>query len=211
MKFVPNLLAICLGMVIGGCSHYHGALPLPEAARDDLRGGLAVVGVLDRRLPESSTAAVSLSATRLLVTAAKASDLSDRVNADEVAFLLSSPAKLLVESTRLQELRRRLGHRYAVVGEQGSTVVTYLLMWDAVWVIPLPFVAVVFTTPFQMSNDPAAQRATRVLRVVDLETASIVGESYEVLRDSSGDGEFTGREFASGLTAMRVSAADVGN
>ncbi|TMB48187.1 MAG: hypothetical protein E6J56_25560 [Deltaproteobacteria bacterium] len=194
---------LALMNVAAGCSHYHGAYELDSGLRQQVRGDLAVAGVLDRRSGEESTVPCARG-TAALARRAGAPDVSGRLDASEVALLLSGPAQLSLNAPQLAALRDRLGHRYVVVGEEGREPVTHVLFWDVFVVVPTPWVIVWWNFPVPVSRRNAVPHATRILRVVDLGTATVVGESYELLRDRPDGGEFSDGEVRGGLSAMSL-------
>ena len=70
--------------------------------------------------------------------------------------------------------------------------------------VPTPWVIVWWNFPVPVSRRNAVPHATRILRVVDLGTATVVGESYELLRDRPDGGEFSDGEVRGGLSAMSL-------
>lgn len=184
-----------------GCSHYHGAYALDPGLQQQVRGDLAVGGLVDRR---SGAAGGTLSAqgTSTLAQQAGAPDVSAQLDAAEIALLLSGPAALSLNAAQLAALRERLGHRYVLVGEQGREPVTHVFFWDVFIVIPMPYVVVWFNIPVEASRQDGVPHATRVLRVIDTANATVVGESYDLLHDAPQDGEFSDGQVGSGLTAM---------
>lgn len=197
-------LAVILSTGIIGCSHYSSNIPLKENMNTQMHMDIANAGILDHRGVNGSLPVISASASRLLVEATKFPDVSGRLNAEELSLLLSQPVELAIATQQLRNLGQRLGYRYVVVGEQGAYPVTERSTWDVIVVVPTPVVVVAGSIPINTSQKQGVMHATRVLRVIDLEHAQIISESYELLRDHNDEGEFTSGEIAKGLSSMNL-------
>ena len=193
------VFAVALVSVAAGCSNYRGAYALLQHLQVD--GDLAVGGLLDRRAG-TTNGALSAHGTTMLAQRAGAPDESARLAAAEIDLLLSGPAELALNAGQLAALRQRVGHRYVLVGEEGREPVTHVLFWDVLIVVPSPWFAVAWNIPVAVSRKDGVPHATRVLRVIDLASATVVAESYELLRDAPDEGEFSDGEVNAGLTAM---------
>lgn len=183
-----------------GCGHYRGVYPLAAGLQQQARGDIAVGGLLDRRGGANGTNAAQQSLA--LAQQAGAVDASGRLGGAEIALLLSGPAELLLNAPKLAALHERLGHRYVLVGEAGREPVAHVLFWDLFIVVPTPYIVLWFNIPVEVSREDAVAHATRVLRIVDLATATVVGESFALLRDAPEEGEFSESEMGAGLTEM---------
>jgi hypothetical protein len=95
---------------------------------------------------------------------------------------MGSPAELAARHAELQLLRDRLGHRYVLAGEQGADPVLHQTMWDMVFAVPLGYVIITFTVPVPISRETGVRHGTHIVRVIDLDEATIVAESFELLR-----------------------------
>lgn len=206
MKFVMFVvITFFLGMGFTGCTqHYASSLALKENRYEQMKNGTGVAGVLDRRGISGASPMISVPVTKLLVEKAKVPDVSGQLKADEIMLLLSSPVELAVAKPQLHNLRQRLGYRFVIVGEQGGDSVMERAYWDVGLVIPAAVVIIYVSIPVEISRELGVMHATRVLRVIDLEQAQIVGESYTLLRDHRDEGEFTGGEIADGLASIKL-------
>jgi hypothetical protein len=197
------ITAFLCGFTIG-CTHYSSKLPLGEDLNAQVQNKIAVAGILDRRSVNGARPALSVSATKLLVEEAKIPDVSGQLNNEELSLLLAQPLELAVTTRLLKSLGQRIGQRYVVVGEQGAYPITELTVWDSLIVIPAGYVVVWFTVPIPISQQHGIMHATRVLRVIDLDQARIVGESFALLRDKHDAGEFTRGEISDGLSNINL-------
>jgi hypothetical protein len=197
---------VIAGILLGvtACGHYRTALPVPEPLRGQVRADLAVGAIVDRHSGGTAGGEIAGGATRSLVERAQGTDVSGQLTDGELALLLSAPSDLAMRAGELSQLRERLGRRYVLVGERGSQPVNHVLFWDALIVIPAPYVTVWFTIPIPVSREPGVPHATRVLRVIDLAEAAIVAESYELLRDRPDEGEFSAGQVRAGLRALEI-------
>lgn len=206
MKFVRFVvISVFIGMGLAGCTHhYASSLALKENRYEQTKKDTAVAGVLDRRGVSGAQSMISKSVTKVLVEKAEVPDVSGRLTAEEIALLLSQPVELALARPQLHDLKQRLGYRFVIVGEQGGDSVTESSYWDVGMVIPAAVVVIYFSIPVEISREQGVMNATRVLRVIDLEQAQIVSESYALLRDHKDEGEFTGGEIVDGLASMKL-------
>ena len=123
---------------------------------------------------------------------------------EDLTLLLSQPVELNLAAAKLNDLRQRVGYKYVLVGEEGGYPTTRIIYWDFVIVIPAGPVIITLAIPAPISQKHGIFDATRILRVIDLENATIVGESFDLLRAEEDDDEFSGGQISDGISNMKL-------
>lgn len=194
------LLAIA-GAAAVGCSHNHAYLPLEPALRDAVKADLAVAGVLDRR---GDTPGASRETSARLAEAAGAADVSALFKPGPLAFLMATPAELFMSSEKLATIRRVVGHRYLLVGQQGAAPVDHYVSWCPYVLLPFPFATLGFRTVRTVSEEYEVAHAAQILRLIDLEEGAVIAECHTVLSEPPDGASAWRGEIRSALAGMAL-------
>jgi hypothetical protein len=179
-------------------------LQLVENLRAQTKHNTAAAGILDHRAVSGAAPMVAAKPTRLLVKESKLPDVTTKLNTEDLTLLLSQPVELNLAAAKLNDLRQRVGYKYVLVGEEGGYPTTRIIYWDFVIVIPAGPVIITLAIPAPISQKHGIFDATRILRVIDLENATIVGESFDLLRAEEDDDEFSGGQISDGISNMKL-------
>ncbi len=164
------VLLIALGVSACTSARHRSALAWPEdVPRPNPSMGSAGVW----QAPSGELAApVSLR----LAQASGLADLTGRLTAGDSAQLLAEPSRLVFARDGLRALQERVGQRYVLIGELGTSRIGTSQEWVAIlWFTP--FVAV----PFPFARREGVDQPAFALRVVDLETGRIEAEFFAML------------------------------
>lgn len=191
-------------VLLFGCSHYQNALPLKTDPQSTIKGAIAVAGVLDCQVKDKKPFPCK-DATERLVKDSGFPDHSAKITSDDLALLLADPLTLSVYRQQLSDIRQRLGFRYALAGKQGAHAVSSYTIWQVIVVVPIPPVVVWFTIPVPVSEKHGFLGSERILRVVDLDQAKVVSESFTLLRDHDANGILQSTDITEGISSMMLS------
>ena len=193
-----------LVVLVGGCSHYRSSMKLDASVNAHVVNDLAVGGILDRSAGGESQPTIASEPTKLLIEMAQGVDRSTSMGPKTLGFLLQSPLELSMNAETLRKVQGVLGHRYVLLGAQGSSPVRHVVYWRPIIIIPAPYVIISFAFDVKVSQKANVAHASRLVRVVDLENATILAESLEVLRDDAAGSGFTRRQVLDALQAVNV-------
>jgi hypothetical protein len=182
-------LAILVPVLVLGSSacvtKFQTGAPLqPEQARV-VASDLAVAGVRSRRGDFGGKPLPDVAARLAELTGAP--DRSSALGAGDLAALLDSPSAIGESRPRLRELAKRLGHRYALVGEAGTAPTDEQKSWIIEIVVPIPYLWISFGIPVVYARDADVTHSTVSARVVDLERGEVLAASFEVGSDLDPD------------------------
>jgi hypothetical protein len=186
-----------------GCSHYKGAIPIDEKCRAQVKNDLVVGGILTRQAATKNTPSTSEEANKLLMKGVNCTTSPAQISSEDLALLLSGPSELSINAQYLRKMKQRLGHRFVMVGEQGGYPISKYLNWGIGWFIPAGPVIIFGSFPVTLSKEHDIQHAKRIIRVVDLDQARIIGESYEVLRDEDDGENFTSGQVSNAISSLK--------
>jgi hypothetical protein len=196
-------VSIAVAVSLAGCGkHFKGALPLSDSASESIVDDLAVLGILESETGQEPR--VDEEGTKFLVDRARGDDQSRQIEADDLALLLLGPTQLALHADEVRDLRTQLGHRYALVGEEGEALILERSYWSPFIVLPLLYFVVWFTVPIETSAEPDVPHEMHVLRVVDLEEVEILSEWIEVTYDEPDDGDFEKDSIADAVSGMKL-------
>jgi len=194
---------IAMGVVLvcaTGCvTRFRTAVPLSEAQRRAVIGDLAVVGVVSRH-PGRSGARLP-GATSRLAKLTGATDVSSQMSEQDLVDLLVSPSEIRYTLASLQDLSRRLEHRYVLVGEASTAPTDERKTWIIQVVLPIPFLWIFFGIPVNYASNADVPHATSSARVIDLREGELLAASFEVGSKVDSDDEL---EFANSAAARAV-------
>lgn len=183
-----------LAVALGGCSSFrsHLSLPPPSASGGSAIGDdLAVAGVLARPLPSAdldrpgaplAPTAVSPGEGEALARAVGRPLVRPALDAPELGLLMQPPAALAASAGALSRIRDRIGHRYAAIAARDALGLRHRTTWDVIVVLPTPWIIFFWDWPIAMSNPSIVPHDTASVRIVDLDRAVIVGESFLLRR-----------------------------
>lgn len=203
---MKKIMVVCLVfcfVLLYGCSHYKNAVPLTGDTQSAIKENIGVAGVLNCQVKDRQPFLCKDSTERL----AKDSgfpNYSEKMTPDDLALLLADPLTLSVYGQQLGAIRQRLGSRYILAGKHGAHAVSSYTIWHVIVVIPIPPVVAWFTIPVPISAKHGLLSSEQVLRIVDLEQAKVVSESYSLLRDYEADGILSSSEITDGLSRMML-------
>jgi hypothetical protein len=187
-------------MTVFGCSHYKGALAIDKNLKTQVKKDLAVGGILTRQTASNTKSAISPEASKLLMNEIISKNVTVQLSSEELELLLSGPTELSMSEQTLRNLKDRIGHRFVIVGEQGGYPISRILYWDIGYCIFLGAAIICSAIPVKMSEvHDYFRNAKRIIRVIDLDQARIIGESYEVLRDEEDGNIFTSGQISDAL------------
>lgn len=189
---------ILAGAFASGCAlHHHGVVSVREDIRSGVQTDLAVVGALDLRQPTNQPSLQSVEATRVLVGQIDLPNASEHVSPEDVATMLATPETIRGHAKELAQLERRVGHRYVLAG----ALVTVPVDETRRWVAEVSGTYMLVEIPFTYAHSPAAPYVAVALRVVDLESAEVIAESFEISPHCA-DGRFDEKYVASALLSL---------
>ncbi|MGH0036063.1 MAG: hypothetical protein ACQGVK_13630 [Myxococcota bacterium] len=168
-----------------GCSSFRSQLPLPPPGESALAGDLGVAGVLTRPpegAPDAGVYAASPEEGAALAEAVGRPLARPTLDTPALRLLLQPPAALAASGHALAEVRQQLGHRYAAVAARDAIELRHRTTWDVIIVIPTPWIIFWWNWPIPMSSPKTVPHDTAVVRIVDLDGARIVGESFLLRR-----------------------------
>jgi len=184
-------LALSLALAGSACSNFRSALPLaprPAAGgseRAAVARDLTAAGVLFEREPGQGPAEAPAGEAVALAEALGVEASEPPLDVASLLLLLEPPASLAARSAELQSLRSRLGHRYAAVASRGVTRLGHSSTWDVILVIPTPWIFLWFNWPIPIQSPSTHPHDADVARIVDLDRAEIVAESFVVRRGAA--------------------------
>ncbi len=193
-------LAACLLVVpLAGCISFRDSNPIPHSLGPSIASDIVAAGVLvepppGRGAPEASSDEVQHLADALGRTAA-----SPALDVATLEMLLQPPDLLAANAARLRDLRGRLGHRFAAVAWRRTSPLRHSTTWNATIIVPLPIIWVFFNWPIPMTSPSTVPHDARMVRIVDLERAELVSESFLMARGSADEKPFTRRQLSSAL------------
>jgi hypothetical protein len=206
-QFAMRVIVMGVSLVCAtGCvTRFRTAVQLSEAQRHEVIGDLAVVGVVSRhpgrpgvRLP---------GATARLAKLTGGADVSSQVSEQELVDLLAAPSEIRYALASLQNLSRRLGHRYVLVGEASTAPTDERKTWIIRVIFPVPFLWISFGIPVEYATNADIPHATKSARVIDLHEGKLLAASFEVGSkvDSNDELEFENSAAARAVRRMLIS------
>ena len=94
---------------------------------------------------------------------------------------MATPAELFMSAEKLATIRRIVGHRYLLVGQQGEAPVDHYFSWCPYVLLPFPFTTLGFRTVQTVSEEYEIAHAAQTLRLIDLEEGAVIAECHTVL------------------------------
>ncbi len=199
--FGRGILLAVAGAAAAGCSHNYAYLPLDPARHDAVMADLAVAGVLDRRGDAAFTAKET---TARLVDAAGTEDISAPFSPTALALLMAPPSELLINAEKLAKIRGIVGHRYLLVGQQGTAAIDRSFYWCPLVLLPFPYVTLGSRTKEAAAEEYDVAQAAQILRVIDLEESAVIAEFHMVLGEPPDDAPAWSGSIRSALAAMAL-------
>ena len=200
--FAVGVLLLC---TTGCVTRFRTGVPLSELQRRVVTDDLAIAGVLARHpgLPGARLPG----ATSRLARLTGGADVSSQVSDQDLVALLASPGEIRSALDSLQNLSRRLGHRYVIVGEASTAPTDEHKSWIIQVVIPIPYVWISFGIPVNYASNADVPHATKSTRVIDLREGKLLAASFEVSSkiDSDDELEFANSEVARAVKRMLIS------
>jgi hypothetical protein len=188
------VIGVCALLALAGCSSFRSQLPLPSPVVASVGADLAVAGVLAR--PTSDTAGGASASPEEAAALADATGrplVQPALDTTELRILLQPPAALAASRHALERIRQRVGHRYAAVAARDAIGLRHRTTWDVIVVLPTPWIIFFWNWPIPMSSPKTVPHDTSVVRIVDLDRAAILGESFLLRR-----GKARGKPFTTG-------------
>ncbi len=195
--------AVLAGVVaivaLGGCASFRDSNPIPQHLGPSIAGDIVAAGVLIEPPPGQGAPQAAVEEAGHLADALGRASALPALDVASLELLLQPPDLLSANATKLRDLRFRLGHRFAAVAWRRTSQLRHSTTWNATIVVPLPFLWVFFNWPIPVTSPSSVAHDARMVRIVDLERAELVSESFLVTRGSADEKPFTRRELRSAL------------
>ncbi len=197
-----RLLIVVLAVLFAGCTSYRTATPIPAGLAGTVGPDIGAAGVLVESGPDGGRPRASTEEGAALAEALGGPVMSPPLDAATLELLLQQPDGLAASAPALRELRDRLGHRFAAVGWRRVVPLSHSSFWNVIIVIPIPYIWVWLNFPVQMSGDSGVPHDERIMRIVDLDRAEIVSESYLLARGKASEKPYSRRQLSAALKKM---------
>jgi len=193
---------VVLSALLAACTSFRAATPIPPSLAEIIRSDIAAAGVLVESDLAASAPEASTGEGVALATALNQPAVSPPLDASTLALLLQQPDELAASAAALRDVRARLGHRFAAVGWRRVVPLSHSSDWNVVVVIPIPYVWVWFSYPVRMSGEDGVPHDERIMRIVDLDRAEIVSESYLLERGKANRDPYSRRQLSAALAKL---------
>jgi len=196
------VLLLVLPVLLAACTSFRTATPIPPSLAKTLGSDIAAAGVLVESGAGGAAPSASADEGAALAEALGRPVMSSPLDASSLELLLQQPDGLAASASGLRELRARLGHRFAAVGWRRVVPVSHSSFWNVVVVIPIPYIWVWFNYPVRMAGESGVPHDEQIMRIVDLERAEIVSETYLLARGKASEKPYSRRQLSAALKKM---------
>lgn len=181
-----GLLVLLVSITVLACETRHRSAVLVPVGFHAASSDVVSAGILRR-----TDGQLDEVASRHLVDASRAPDVSSALSPADRDRLLAEPFRLAYAAAWRSEFQRRIGHRYVLVGELAESRIETRIEW-------LPIFLIWITPPFELARRADVPHPVFELRLVDLEAGRIEAEFFAMMPGKAG------RE---GLSAVQLEAA----